>query len=149
MKFSDKAIKKYGRKITVYDESDKLLQQTRCIIQPLRYKNKMYTQGIPTEIGLSQSGYYLMIAPSVFDVDSVGETGYISDGNMTYHLDRGEKVYFSDRVLFMPIWICSPREYMQIASVTSTLLGGSTACMPMPTSMMTAPALYIVSADII
>ena len=34
-----------------------------------------------------------------------------------------------------------------MASVASTLVGGSIACMPMPISMMTAPALYRVSAE--
>ena len=101
MKFSDKAIKKYGRKITVYDESGKLIEQTKCIIQPLRYKNKMYTQGIPTEIGLAQSGYYLMIVPSGFTDGSIGESGYIADDNMTYHLDRSEKVYFGEKILYV------------------------------------------------
>ncbi len=102
MKLCDNAIKKYGRNITVYDESGSAVGQTKCIIQPLRYKNKMYTQGTPTEIGIAQSGYYLMLAPSGFTEDSMGEYGYISDGNMNYHLDRTEKVYFGDSVIY--IW---------------------------------------------
>ena len=102
MNISDRVIKKYGRRIKVCDSNGDVLEHTKCIIQPLRYKNKMYTQGTPTEIGLAQSGYYLMIAPPSFAVYDSDNSICISDDNMTYHLDRSEKVYFGDSVMY--IW---------------------------------------------
>lgn len=102
MNISDKIIKKYGRSVTVCDNKNNVIQKTKCIIQPLRYKNKMYTQGTPTEIGLAQSGYYLMIAPSTLQLNDIDENCYIADSHMTFHLDRNEKVYFGDSVMY--IW---------------------------------------------
>ncbi|MBQ8209372.1 MAG: hypothetical protein IJZ35_02175 [Clostridia bacterium] len=101
MKISDRVIKKYGRSVSVCDSKGNVTQHTKCIIQPLRYKNKMYTQGTPTEIGLAQSGYYLMLAPSTLQLSNTDENGYIADSDMTYHLDRSEKVYFGDRVMYV------------------------------------------------
>lgn len=100
MKISDKLIKKYGRLVSVCDSEGNVIQSDKCIIQPLRYKNKMYTQGTPTEIGVAQSGYYLMLAPADFSMPE--GYGYIADNDMQYHLDRKEKVYFGDSVVY--IW---------------------------------------------
>lgn len=102
MKFSDKAIMKYGRDVTVFNSSGEKIQHTKCIIQPLRYKNKMYTQGTPTDIGLAQAGYYLLIAPSSLDACNIGENGYISDNEKLYHLDRSENVYLGNSIMY--IW---------------------------------------------
>lgn len=109
MNISDRVIKKYGRSTKVCDSQGKVLQHTRCIIQPLRYKNKMYTQGTPTEIGLAQSGYYLMIAPPSFTLPDTDADCYIADDNTTYHLDRSEKVYFGDSVMY--IWAILRERY--------------------------------------
>lgn len=102
MRYSEKFISKYGRPVTICNENDACIQQTKCFIQPLRYKNKMYTQGTPTDIGYNYSGYYLLIAPPDFDADSIGESGYISDGSKQYHVDKSEKIYFGTQVLY--IW---------------------------------------------
>ncbi len=101
MNFSDKAIKKYGRNIAVFSPSGEEIQHTKCIIQPLRYKNKMYTQGTPTDIGLAQAGYYLLIAPSTLKIDEMGENGYLSDDEKSYHVDRRENVYFGNNVIYV------------------------------------------------
>lgn len=102
MNISDRVIKKYGRNTTLCNSDGTVIQSMKCIIQPLRYKNKMYTQGTPTEIGLAQSGYYLMIAPSAFSLNNAANDCYISDNETTYHLDRSEKVYFGEKVIY--IW---------------------------------------------
>lgn len=102
MKYTEKFINKYGRNIVSYNENDEQVQKTKCFIQPLRYKNKMYTQGTPTDIGYNYSGYYLLIAPSSFDAEAIGSNGYISDDTMKYHIDRSEKIYFGSDVFY--IW---------------------------------------------
>ena len=101
MNISDRVIKKYGRNTKLCNSDGTVVQSLKCIIQPLRYKNKMYTQGTPTEIGLAQSGYYLMIAPSAFQPEKTDSNCYISDGDTLYHLDRSEKVYFGDKVMYV------------------------------------------------
>ena len=68
-------------------------------------------------------------------------------GFIEYREENTDKVICSDSVLFIPSWICSPREYTQIASVASTLEAGSSACIAIPQSIITAPALNMVSAE--
>ena len=101
MNYTEKFINKYGRSAETYDESGNLIQQTKCFIQPLRYKNKMYTQGTPTDIGYNYSGYYLLIAPPSFDAEAIGNRGYLTDNEKQYHIDRSEKIYFSTDVFYV------------------------------------------------
>ena len=54
--------KRYGR--SVYITSEKLNSEIfNALVQPLRYKNKMYVAGTNTEIGLAEENYYLYIGP--------------------------------------------------------------------------------------
>lgn len=102
MKYPEKFINRYGREIKAYNSDGELTQEVRCFIQPLRYKNKMYTQGTPTDIGYNYSGYYLLIAPAGFDTDIIGDNGYLTDNIKRYHIDRSEKIYFGTSVFY--IW---------------------------------------------
>ena len=91
---------RYGRPVSLFDGNGNFICKSKCLIQPLRYKNKMYLEGIPTDIGISEAGFYLCLAPAEFDPESAGRTGYISDGKNNYHVDRCEKIYFRNDVYF-------------------------------------------------
>ena len=93
---------RYGRPASLFDGNGNLLCESKCLIQPLRYKNKLYLEGIPTDIGINEAGCYLFLAPPEFDPGAAGRTGYISDGTNNYHIDRSEKIYFRSNVYF--IW---------------------------------------------
>ena len=93
---------RYGRPASLFDGNGNLLCESKCLIQPLRYKNKLYLEGIPTDIGINEAGCYLFLAPPEFDPGAAGRTGYISDGTNNYHIDRSEKIYFKSDVYF--IW---------------------------------------------
>lgn len=95
-------LQKWGRKITVLDRSDAAVQTKKCFMQALRYKNKMYMEGTPTDIGISNSGYFLLLAPPDFAVNEVENGGCISDGEKKYHIDRWEKIYAGEEVFY--IW---------------------------------------------
>lgn len=101
MKYTEKFINKFGREIKACKENGEVLQQFRGMIQPLRYKNKMYLQGTPTDIGYNNSGYYLLIAPASFDSDALQDNDYLTDGRITYHIDRCEKIYFGTEVFYV------------------------------------------------
>lgn len=96
----DTLIKKYGRDVHIFCSAGRQIQSTRCILTPLRYKNKMYLEGIPTDIGIDDSGYYLLIAPSSAFVEKTGDKGYLCDNEKKYHIDRYEKVFFGENVLY-------------------------------------------------
>lgn len=102
MNYTEKFIAKYGRNVKTFDSNDNNIQKLKCFIQPLRYKNKMYTQGTPTDIGFNYSGYYLLIAPASFNIDKLDENGYLTDDEKKYHIDRSEKVYFGSQIFY--IW---------------------------------------------
>lgn len=93
---------RYGRDAFLFNNKGILINESKCLIQPLRYKNKMYLEGIPTDIGINEAGCYLLLAPPEFDVESAGRTGYVSDGKNSYHIDRSEKIYIGKDVYF--IW---------------------------------------------
>ncbi|MBR5498145.1 MAG: hypothetical protein IKV76_09230 [Clostridia bacterium] len=101
MLYTEKYINRYGRSVDVCDVRGKVVQKMNCFIQPLRYKNKMYMQDTPTDIGFDHSGYCLLIAPPWFDKTAMGEYGYIVAGNRHYHVDRCDEIYFGSDVLYV------------------------------------------------
>lgn len=63
-----------------------------AIISPLRYKNKMYLDGVYTEIGFNSEGHYLYIGPAEPDLTAL-DGAYVSADGVKYRIDRAEKVY--------------------------------------------------------
>lgn len=102
MKNIEKIMRKYGRKITAVNESGTVIKSLKCFVQPLRYKNKMYLEGTPTDIGVNDTGYYLLLAPPELSLDALGEMGCLSDGEKKFGVDRWEKIFMGESVWF--IW---------------------------------------------
>lgn len=71
-----------------------------AFIQPLRYKNKMYLNGVNTVIGFNSQGHYLYIGPPEHDI-SIDECTVHACGKK-YTVDRSEKVYLKNEVIY--IW---------------------------------------------
>lgn len=95
-------INRFGRKVFLYNGCGELVQEGKCFIQALRYKNKMYTEGTPTDIGINDSGYYLLIGPPGLEIEKISDRGYITDSDKKYHIDRWEKIYLGEDVFY--IW---------------------------------------------
>lgn len=91
---------KHGRKVTLTDGSKS--ESCKALIQPLRYKNKMYLDGVYTEIGFNSQGRYLYIGPPVPDLTLASDTATVSSGDTSYRIDRAERVYNGDKVFY--IW---------------------------------------------
>ena len=89
-----------GRRITFFDGEKE--QTFKALIQPLRYKNKMYLDGIYTEIGFNSQGHYLYIGPPDPDLTLAQDGEYISCMGEKYRIDRAEKVYKGEDVFY--IW---------------------------------------------
>ncbi len=89
-----------GRRITFRDEGKE--QTIKALIQPLRYKNKMYLDGIYTEIGFNSQGHYLYIGPPDPDLTQASENGYLVADGTSYQIDRAERVYNGDNIFY--IW---------------------------------------------
>ncbi len=78
-------IDRYGSKIVLTDEINDVTVKGKAIIEPLRYKNKLYLQGRFTEIGRNKEDYYLYIGSPDMDISAV-------DG-VFVRLECGEKSY--------------------------------------------------------
>ena len=97
----ERIMNRYGRSISAFDSDGKLIEKKKCFIQALRYKNKMYLEGTPTEIGMDDAGYYLFLGPASMQTDRLGDSGYLSDGKKKYHIDRCEKIWYGEDVFYL------------------------------------------------
>ena len=99
-------IERYGRSVSLSMEDGWHSPQFRALIQPLRYKNKMYLEGVHTPIGIHDPGYYLYIGPAAHDVTKLGsmweEVWLNASGGERYQIDRAERVYLGEEALY--IW---------------------------------------------
>ncbi len=86
--------KRMGNEMTVTC-GDTVFDSFNAIIQPLRYKNKMYLSSTPTELGYDFLNKYLLIAPPEARLDLVDGDEYVLmyDGHR-FEVDRSEKVSF-------------------------------------------------------
>ena len=95
-------LKRYGR--SVYITSEKLNSEIfNALVQPLRYKNKMYVAATNTEIGLAEENYYLYIGPGNKDLRKMGASVMLhtADGK-SYEVQKSEKIYNGESVFY--IW---------------------------------------------
>ena len=71
----------------------------RGLLQPLRYKNKMYLEGVPTDIGLSTGEYDLLLAPPGF---LTGDTDRdrIFCGGVSYSVIRKEDICLAETPVY-------------------------------------------------
>lgn len=98
----ERIMNRYGITASSFDSQGNKLAEKKCFLRPLRYKNKLYIEGTPTEIGTIDSGFFLFLAPPSMQIDKVGNTGYISQGTKKYHIERWEEITFGEDVFF--IW---------------------------------------------
>lgn len=102
MRELDKSFDRFGR--TTYVTCDNwTTRDYKAIIEPLRYKNKMYLNGFHNELGHYPEGFYLFIGPVKMPFDEFNDTALIHtpDGK-SYEIHRWEKVYLRDDPLY--IW---------------------------------------------
>lgn len=71
----------------------------RALIEPLRYKNKMYLEGTHTPIGFNERGYYMYIGPASRGFEA-REDQYLESGGIRYQIDRAEDVFFRGQVAY-------------------------------------------------
>ncbi|MCQ2484827.1 MAG: hypothetical protein MJ168_05785 [Clostridia bacterium] len=93
---------KYGQEVRLKDSEGWSSPIFGGFIQPLRYKNKMYLNGVNTVIGFNSQGHYLYIGPPNHDLSSVSGDIWLESNGKKYTVDRCEKVYFKNDVIY--IW---------------------------------------------
>ncbi len=99
----DTIFKKFGRELSLKQDDGWSSEIFHAFIQPLRYKNKMYLDGVYTVIGFDNQGKYLYIGPAKHDLTVFDSTsGHILCDNVKYTVDRAEKVYYGKEPMY--IW---------------------------------------------
>lgn len=99
----DEMFTKFGREIRLGKEDGWRSSIFHGFIQPLRYKNKIYLDGVYTVIGFDNQGKYLYIGPPDYDLTNFdSSTGFIISDGVKYTIDRAEKVYYGDAPVY--IW---------------------------------------------
>ncbi len=94
--------KKFGRSVFLQDEEGWNSEIFHCFIQPLRYKNKMYLDGINTAIGFNSEGHYLYIGPPEHDLTAIKDsTTWINCSDEKFKIERAEKVYNGSDVFYV------------------------------------------------
>lgn len=98
-----KILDDFGRTAYLEDETQWNSAEFKCFIQPLRYKNKMYLDGVNTAIGFNSEGHYLYIGPPEHDLtEEFSDFTWLNCGDDKYKIDRAEKVYYGSEVFY--IW---------------------------------------------
>ncbi len=90
-----------GRRVELWGENG-AEKGFKALIQPLRYKNKMYLDGIYTEIGFNSQGHYLYIGPPEIDLTAADDSQFLKSDGVSYQIDRAEKVYSGEEPFY--IW---------------------------------------------
>ncbi len=94
--------KKFGREIYLQQDDGWSSEIFHGFIQPLRYKNKMYLDGVYTVIGFDNQGKYLYIGPAKHDLTALENETFILCDGVKYTVDRAEKVYYGKEPVY--IW---------------------------------------------
>ena len=71
-----------------------------AIIQPLRYKNKMYLHGAYSDLGYVDPGFYLYIGPGEVALDTLSRDAVITMGERSFVIDRAERVYYGGQAVY-------------------------------------------------
>ncbi len=98
----NKMFQRFGREIRLGDDDGWTTENFHGFIQPLRYKNKMYLDGVYTVIGFDNQSKYLYIGPPEHDLTSIDSDTFIFSDGVKYTVDRAEKVYCSQSPVY--IW---------------------------------------------
>ena len=92
---------RYGRDVTLNGPDNWSSETYGAFIQPLRYKNKMYLNGVNTVIGFNSEGHYLYLGPPGHDLTRLDKSYQIRTSDKKYTIDRAEKVYLKNEVVYV------------------------------------------------
>ncbi len=100
---------KYGVKMSYISATDTKSFDFYAFLQPLRYKNKLYLSGVPTELGYDGLNKYLLICDPGVDLGSIdGINCRLTFGENSYGVDHYEIVHRLSEPLYM--WAIVHRE---------------------------------------
>ncbi len=103
MNFSEKVavmLKTIGEPITVSIKGAE--HDIYALIQPMRYKNKLYLEQERTELGFKDSECFLYLGPSGTDFAGVERYTKIITADRTYNVSRADRIVIEGKTQY--IW---------------------------------------------
>ncbi len=95
----NKMFEKYGVTVVSLNGEDRV--RFSAFLQPLRYKNKIYLSGVPTELGYDGLNKYLLIAPPEVDIEYIENSDWtLYFGGDSFATDHCESVYLGKKKLY-------------------------------------------------
>ena len=90
-------MKKYGREMTFHILPEDAGVKYHAFLQPLRYKNKMYIEGLYTKYGYFDQTHFLYLGPPEVELDLAGEDSRIESGGQSYVVKKKETVFLAGK----------------------------------------------------
>lgn len=99
----EKYLKKLGRTVYLSGSDGWRSESYRALVNPIRYKTKLYLSGEYTPIGKNTNDLYLYVGPVKHDLSRLDLSFRLrdSEGN-SYIVDKAEKVYVGETPVY--IW---------------------------------------------
>ena len=95
----NRLFEKHGLSLLSTDGTDRV--SFSAFLQPLRYKNKIYLSGVPTELGYDGLNKYLLLAPPEIDIKYLEDDGFtLYFGSERFSTDHCEPVYLGKKKLY-------------------------------------------------
>lgn len=105
-KETDKFLDSVGETVTVtvYDQRF----EVKALVQPMRYKNKMYLENERTELGFKDGECFLYLGPAEVDFAGQESAVTISASDRKYNVSRADRITLKGAVQY--IWaVLTPR----------------------------------------
>jgi hypothetical protein len=95
----DRQLQQWGRQVTLYLPQGEIT--VHAMLQPLRYKNKMYLGGAYLPTGFEDGGHYLYIGERRCRLDRCPAGVQLAADGQRYLVKRAEAVYLGEEALYV------------------------------------------------
>lgn len=96
-----KIFNRYGRKMELKAVEGESAVSFKGLLQPLRYKNKMYLNQVSTEISYTNTRKFLLICPAAVNISEAdGYNKILIVGEDKYCVDHSEKIYGKNEAVY-------------------------------------------------
>lgn len=96
----DKFINQYGSNVRLSTTEENISDYFKAFVQPLRYKNKMYLDGVRSRAGYIDQSHYLYIGPSNVEVWDFDDNLRLHMHGAEFFFVKKEKVVVSGEVIY-------------------------------------------------
>jgi hypothetical protein len=97
----DRVLSRYGSEVSLSANGTDFIEGYRAFVQPLRYKNKMYLDGVYSPIGHVDQSFYLYVGPAWVDLTQTDRKARLKMGESTFFISHCERVQVAGEPLYV------------------------------------------------